>query len=70
MLVLLGYRHDKTQIGRHESVLGFLRFGAAFFYFLCQLYLFFYGYEWRTANFHEILVQCLTRTVGDALLNF
>ena len=59
VLVLLGYRDHKPQVGSHKLVLGALPFGTALLDFLGELYLLFDGDEWCTANFYKIFVKSL-----------
>ena len=70
MLVLLGHGNYETQVSGNEFVLRTFALWAALSDFLCQFYFLVNTNQRCTSNFYQILVQSLTRTVGDALLNF
>ena len=57
MLILLGYRYDKSQVGGDELILGSFAIGTALLYFLCQFNFFINGNQWCTTNFNEVFVQ-------------
>ena len=69
MLILLGYGDDEAQVCRDQTLLGFLAFRTALTDCLCQLYLLLNCYKGLTTNLNEVLIQCFTRSVGNALLN-
>ena len=60
MLILFGYRYYESQVGRHQFVLGALAFRSALAYLLSQFNFLVDTDQWRTTNFHQILIQCLT----------
>ena len=60
MLILLGYRYYEPEVGCYQLVLGALAFRTALAYFLSQLDFFVDADQRRTADFHQILIQCFT----------
>ena len=70
VLILLGYGHDKTQVGFNQLFLGALTLSAALVNLLRKFYLLIDGDHGLAANLYEVLVECFTGAVGDALLNF
>ena len=68
MLILLGHTDHEAQVGLNEPLLGSLPFGPSTAHGLGQFNLFIDGNQRRTAYFHKVFIQCLTRAVGDALL--
>src|SRR5574344_230533 len=69
VLILLCYRHDESQVGCHQLVLGSLALRTSLAYLLCQLNLLVDGDKRCTTDFHKILVQSFARTVCNTLLN-
>ena len=69
MLVLLGYGNDESKVGCYQTLLRTLPLTASLTDGLCQFDLLLNGYKGLTTNLDEILVKCLTRTIGNALLN-
>ena len=68
MLVLLGYRHNKSQVGFHQLVLGSLSGSATLADDLGQFYLFIDGNHRSSAYLHQILIECLTISIGYTFL--
>ena len=60
MLILLSYRYHESQVGSYQLVLSALAFRTALAYLLSQLDFLVDADQWRTADFHQILIQCLT----------
>ena len=69
MLILLCYRYNKSQIGCNKALLGLLALRTSTADGLSQLNLLVDCYKGLTTDFHKILIQCLTRSVGNAFLN-
>ena len=69
MLILLGNRHNESQVGSHQLVLGTLALRTTLANLLCQLNLLVDGDKRRTANLYKIFVQSIARTVCNTLLN-
>lgn len=70
VLVLLGNTDNETQVGLDEFLLGTLSFGTSLVDSLGELYLLLEADHRLAAYFYKVFIQCLTGTVGDALLNF
>ena len=60
MLILLGYRHDKAEVGSHQTLLCSLALRTALTDGLCQLDLLINSYKWLTTDLHKVLIECLT----------
>ena len=60
MLILLGDRHDKAEVGSHQTLLSLLALRTALTDGLCQFDFLIYRYKGLTTDFYKILVECLT----------
>ena len=60
MLILLGNRHDKAEVGSHQTLLCSLALRTALTDGLCQLDLLINSYKWLTTDLHKVLIECLT----------
>ena len=60
MLVLLGYRDDKAEVGGYQTFLCSLAIRAALTDGLCQFNLLINGHKGLTTDFHKVLIECLT----------
>ena len=69
MLVLLGHGDDESEVGGDETLFCLLALGASLADGLGQLDFLLDGHEGLTTDLHEVLIQCFTRSVGNALLN-
>ena len=69
MLILLGNGYYKSQVGSYQLVLSALAFRTALANLLSKLNFLVNANQWCTANFYQILVQCLTRAIRNTLLN-
>ena len=69
MLILLGYGNDKAQVGCHQSLFCSLALRTALTDGLCQFDLLINSHKGLTTNLYEVFVKCLTRSIGNALLN-
>ena len=69
MLVLFCYRHHKAQIGCNKALLSLLALRTATADGLSQLNLFINSDKGLTTDFYQVLIKCLTRSVGNAFLN-
>ena len=60
MLILLGDRNDKAEVGSHQTLLCSLALRTALTDGLCQLDLLINSYKWLTTDLHKVLIECLT----------
>ena len=69
MLVLLSNRHHKSEVSLYQFLLGALTLTASLANLLGQLNLLVDRDHRFTTNLHQVLVECLTGTVGYTLAN-
>ena len=69
MLILLCNRYHESKVCRHQLVLGALALRTTFANLLSQLDFLIDTDQRCTTNFHQIFIQCFTRTIRNTFLN-